>query len=119
MRQIRLRPPARRDLFLISIESLERFGPEAQHRYTLLVDAALRDLAAKPDKSGTHTGPELSAGVHLYHLRHSRKSLGKAERVGAPRHLIAYQYDDKELIVLRVLHDSMDVDAQLSETREE
>ncbi len=37
-------------------------------------------------------------------------------RVQNPRHIVAYTFDSDTLRVLRLLHDSMDISAQLEES---
>jgi plasmid stabilization system protein ParE len=55
-----------------------------------------------------------AGGVHLCAIRPGRAQLPK-DRVGHPRHLIAFSFDASELRILRVLHESMDVEARLGD----
>lgn len=85
----------------------------AADRYRRLVAAALHDLRVDADRAGVQT---LSAsGAKLYHLRHSRHRLGPGRTVTRPRHLLAFRIVDGGVVILRVLHDAMDLPEHLED----
>ncbi|MCH9826759.1 MAG: type II toxin-antitoxin system RelE/ParE family toxin [Gammaproteobacteria bacterium] len=69
----RLSAAAQADLINILAWIHERFGESARERYEALVVAALRDIAAQPDRAGSIERPELGEGVRSWHLRLSRE----------------------------------------------
>lgn len=112
MKTVRIARRASGDLDAIFRTSEAQHGSEAAERYRALVAAALRDLAAAPARPGVIVyAPR--AGIHLYHLRHSRSSLPADVRVRRPRHLIAFRLEGDVITVVRVLHDAMDLPRRL------
>ncbi|HKX45920.1 MAG TPA: type II toxin-antitoxin system RelE/ParE family toxin [Planctomycetota bacterium] len=96
MRELRIRPLARADLEQVWSYTLERWGVEQADRYLRGIGVVLRLLAEHP-----------ALGRDESKLReHYRSYL-----VG--RHVIYYVFDDATLSVVRVLHCSLDRDAQL------
>jgi len=68
---------------------------------------------------GSRDASEISAGLRLFHLRHAKLDLETAS-VGRPRHFIAYRHAGPDLVVVvRVLHDAMNLPAKLAETDDE
>ena len=116
MRRLEVALAAELDLAAIFDHSTENFGPRARQRYEDLVEAALVDLLADPLRLGSLDRPELAANVRTYHLRHSRPHRkAKGATVSNPRHLIAYEFDESHVLVLRVLHDAIDLASRLDE----
>jgi toxin ParE1/3/4 len=113
VRFVRLTAHARQDIAAIYEYSLETFGDAARNRYELLINSALRALAEDPSRAGIQSRAELDDGVLLYHVRHARMHLPRGARVGAPRHYILFRADEEKIVVLRILHDAMDVLAHL------
>ena len=100
----RLSAAAQADLINILAWTHERFGESARERYEALVVAALRDVAAQPDRAGSIERPELGEGVRSWHLRLSRERARLATGiVRRPRHFLIYRMDNG-----RVLHDAME-----------
>jgi toxin ParE1/3/4 len=108
---LRLSHCAEEDIVSILSWSLKRFGTAAQRRYESLLTVALSALCADPERYGSNERPEFGAGVRTYHLRFSRDEAWVPEgTVHRPRHLIVYRITSRrELQVIRVLHDSMEV----------
>lgn len=68
------------------------------------------DIAADPDRAGSHDRPELTDAARTYHLRRSRDRVGKAVgRVHRRRHFLLYRVRDGRVEIGRVLHDGMDL----------
>ena len=106
---------AEADLAEIFNTSAEDFGPSARRRYEDLVGAAFADLLADPARLGSRDRADLRPNLRTYHLRYSRARSGAKGRVAKPRHLIAYKFDDTRVLVLRVLHDAMDLSRHLGD----
>ena len=110
MLRYRLSEAAQGDVINILAWTHEQFGDVARRRYESLIVAALRDVAAQPDRSGSLARPELGAGVRSWHLRLSRNHVsGGAPVVRRPRHFLVYRVEPDLLVVGRVLHDAMEL----------
>jgi toxin ParE1/3/4 len=106
----RLSPAARKDIRDILTWSKENFGVSAAARYRALLEQALRDIEADPDRPGAQARPELMVdGLCTYHLFLSRRRVGGIA-VKSPRHLVLYRYSsDRGLEIGRVLHEQRDL----------
>jgi toxin ParE1/3/4 len=102
---------AEQDLADIFDHTAEQFGAASRRRYEALIATALEDLRRDPLRIGTKDRAELGEGVRTYHIRHSReRGLKPDRRVRSPRHILVYQLPDpNSLLVLRVLHEAMDL----------
>ena len=110
MLRYRLSDAAQSDVIDILAWTHDQFGEAARLRYERLIVAALRDVAAQPDRPGSIARPELGAGVRSWHLRLSRDHVGRAaEVVRRPRHFLVYRCEPALLVVGRVLHDAMEL----------
>ena len=110
MRRLVVSPPARRAFKSILAHSRKRFGSGIEQRYRWLFVRAFADLRADPARRGVRV---VEDGLYLYHLRFSRTGLAPGERIARPRHLIAFRYDDEEVVVLQLLYDGMDLPSRL------
>jgi toxin ParE1/3/4 len=113
LRKFRLLERARLDVRIIHTHTEERFGAGVRARYERLINAAFRDLCENPARPGVKSRAGLPAHVRLYHIRYSRERVAKRGRVARPRHLIVFRADDEWIEILRVLHDSMDLERHL------
>ncbi|WP_420471781.1 type II toxin-antitoxin system RelE/ParE family toxin [Brevundimonas sp. FT23042] len=113
MRRLVLTTDARADVFAVLRESRLNFGPAARARYRLLIEAAYRDLCEDPQRPGVRMSAELPTNVRLYPIRHSRARLPAGDRVGQPRHVVAFRCDEARVEVLHLLHESMDLPTRL------
>ena len=104
---------AKLDIDDILIQSRSLFGEAAADRYRRLIDRALNNLVADPSRNGVSAEPALSALVRLYPLRVANYGAERNERVSRPRHVLAFSHDSAEVLILRVLHERMDVGSQL------
>ncbi len=110
MFRYRLSDAAQADVIDILAWTQVQFGEARRLRYESLIVAALRDVAAQPDRPGSIERPELGAGVRSWHLRLSRGHVGTgAEVVRKPRHFLIYRVEPALLVVGRVLHDAMEL----------
>ena len=98
MTRVRLLPKAQEDLADIWRYTLDSWGEDQAFKYTDDLDAAFSRLADQPLIPRERI--EFSPPVRIVH--HAS-------------HLIVYLVDDQGIIVIRVLHENMDVDAQLGE----
>ena len=116
MRRLELTKAAAIDLADLLGRSVDMFGLHARRRYEALIEAAFAELRANPSCLGSLDRPDIGPGLRTYHLRHSRSHLNPSgAAVGHPRHLIAYEFDDIRVLVLRVLHDAMDITRHLGD----
>lgn len=114
----RLSTTAQSDILDILAWSHARFGEEARKRYEALIIAALRDIAAQPDRTGSLERPELGIAVRSWHLRLSRKHCStSAGEVRSPRHILIYRMESDMVVVGRVLHDAMELERHLDPER--
>ena len=110
MFRYRLSDAAQADVIDILAWTQVQFGEARRLRYESLIVAALRDVAAQPDRPGSIERPELGAGVRSWHQRLSRGHVGTgAEVVRKPRHFLIYRVEPALLVVGRVLHDAMEL----------
>lgn len=114
MKRVEITGPARRDLAAIFATSEDRFGREAADRYRRLVESALRDLREAPEHGTLRSAESLPADIRLYHLRHSNRRTAGARKVGRPRHVLVVRIETDKLVLLRVLHDAMDITRHVS-----
>ncbi len=93
------------------VRSRQQFGTEAERRYRSLIKTALRDLAAEPTRIGVKAVPG-HAGTMSYPLSMSRSHAGSAsDKVRLPRHVAYFRLLDADtLLLIRLRHDSMDID---------
>jgi toxin ParE1/3/4 len=107
MRRHQLAANARAEIRNLLKTSSRIFGPRARRDYKALIDRAIRLLCGDPKRPGVQQREGLPDGVFLFHLRHAR---GRGASPKQPRHFIVFTYDDESLTILRVLHDSMDIE---------
>jgi plasmid stabilization system protein ParE len=113
LRRLDITARARRDTAAALRDSLRNFGPVAVDRYILLIDQAYVDLRADPARHGVRTAAETSSDIRLYPLRLSRTRVAPEDRVGQPRHIVAFRCDDERIEIIRLLHDGMDMPRRL------
>lgn len=113
MKKVEYAVPAAIDIDEILADSEAEFGPRTAARYQQLIDQAIAALAANPERIGVRQNPDTPANVHWLHLRTVRTMAPPGERIGKPRHLIVFTVTGTRIVILRVLHDSMDIPAQV------
>jgi toxin ParE1/3/4 len=109
---ITISAPAERDLRDIFLWSETEFGGVAADRYEVLIAQALADIAENPYRPGAKHRDDLLAGIYTYHLVSSR-NLVPEDRVKSPRHFLIYRVLANRIEILRVLHDSRDLDRHI------
>lgn len=113
MRRLEVSRAAEREIDELLAYSELRFGERAADRYRLLIDVALADLRTEPTRLGVTSLPGIPADLRLYPIRHSRARVASADRVGHPRHVIAFRFDEAKVVVVHLLHDGMDLPGRL------
>jgi toxin ParE1/3/4 len=110
-------PKARGDIASILAWTEENFGPLTLKRYAKLIATAIEQIAENPERAGSSHRPEIAANCRTYHLYCSRKSAGLAgDRIRHARHLLLYRVTGSNALEIgRVLHESMDFQANLPE----
>ncbi len=117
MQGVRFTGPAQSDLASLLAYPQDQFGKGAAERYEALIAQAVLDLAEKPERRGSVARPEFGKSVRTYHLRYSRRMRGNV-LVQRPRHLLLYQATGSgTVMILRVLHDAMEISRHLSPDR--
>lgn len=96
MRAISLRPKARQDLERIGDYTLEQWGERQEEIYLGMINQAFTSLIEDPEKGRAVN--DLAPGLRKF-------SVG--------RHMIFYLYSEREIDVVRILHQSMDFDRHL------
>lgn len=107
---LRFLPAARKDLTNVLKWSVENFGEAAAARYKRLLSVALSEIAANPSLDGSYEVRGLQPGIRLYHLRHSRpRAAVDGFLVKSPRHFVAYLVRETDTVIVRVLHERMEI----------
>ena len=113
MRRLEVSPDAEHEIDDLLAWSELKFGVRAADRYRRLIDVAFVDLLSDPDRPGVGTQPGIPADLRLYSIRHSRARVPREERVGQPRHVIAFRFDESKVEIVHLLHDGMDLPGRL------
>jgi len=110
----RLSAAAREDIVQILAYTEVNFGEIARARYERLLIAALRDIAADPERVGSIARAELGNKIRSYHLRYSRdRARTEHGIVLRPRHFLLYRMMPQIIGIGRVLHDAMELQRHL------
>lgn len=113
---IRYFPAARHDIKNALKWSAENFGIGALERYKRLLAVAIAEIHADPRLLHSYELPGFQAGIRLYHIVHSRKrAVVHGEMVGSPRHFVAYMVANGDTVIVRVLHDRMEIARRIEE----
>lgn len=113
MRRLDVSHQADLELTDILRHSESMFGALAADRYRLLIQTAYRDLCEDPGRPGVKALAGISGDIRLYSIRHSRHRVSITDRVGQPRHVIAFRHDDARVEIVRLLHEAMDLPRRL------
>ncbi|WP_428154683.1 type II toxin-antitoxin system RelE/ParE family toxin [Brevundimonas sp.] len=108
MTAINITAPARKDIDRLLALSLKSFGETASDRYRSLVLRGLITIRDDPKGPKVRTLNLARQDVLSLHLRSIQS------QVRRPRHRLIYTVDNETVIVLRVLHDRMDLNAAFS-----
>jgi toxin ParE1/3/4 len=114
-RELQITTPALEDLSDIFSWTEDHFGQPARMRYSSLIELASQEILNTPDRLGCKLAYEDAENIYAYHLRYSSSRLPKTSKVAKPRHFLIFTLAPQKLMVLRVLHDSMDIEHILSE----
>lgn len=105
---MRLSAAAALDYSDIARWTLEQFGTEQARAYSELLDGVLIELHAGPNTPGARPRVDLPQGFFALHASRGRRKA---------RHFIVFRYnrdaDEKYVEVVRILHDSMDLQRHL------
>jgi toxin ParE1/3/4 len=114
--QVHLSGQTRRDIAAILKRSLQEFGEAASLRYQALIQQALCDIGADPERPGSKERPELMIkGARTWHLALSRTGVS-GPGVKEPRHFILYRRREDGIVeVARILDHSRDLQRHLPE----
>lgn len=101
---LRLASAAETDIRQILRWTTRHFGAEQARNYRATLSAALQVLYAGPEHLAVKQRDEILPGLKSLHVRCTGR---------AGRHLILFRADTPFIDVLRILHDSMDVQRHL------
>jgi len=114
---IRYFPAARQDIKNTLKWSAENFGNAALDRYKALLAVAIAEIHADPKLLHSYEEPGLQPGIRLYHIRHSRKRAAVQDQiVGNPRHIVVYMVVSADTVIVRILHDQMELAQRVAES---
>ncbi|MBV5914642.1 type II toxin-antitoxin system RelE/ParE family toxin [Pseudomonas aeruginosa] len=117
MAKYRISHDAQADIVDILRFTHNRFGDAARRCYQALIGTALEAVATDPLRLGSISREELGAGLRSIHLVYCR-SMPNVGKVVRPRHFVFYRVaTDQVLEVVRVLHDSMELERHLARNR--
>jgi toxin ParE1/3/4 len=109
-------PAARNDITEALAWSAVNFGAAAGKRYQKVLSVAITEIAANPELTHSQQLPGLQPGIRLYHLKHSRaRAAVQGQIVRKPRHFIAYKLIGDDVVIVRVLHERMEISRQLED----
>jgi toxin ParE1/3/4 len=94
------------DFSNIAAWTSENFGDRHAEAYVDAMLDALEELSANPFQARSRARDEIGPGLRTLHL-------SKRGRRG--RHLFLYRTEDNAVVVLRILHDSMEISSHLPE----
>lgn len=112
MRKLIVKPRALSEQRQTLQHSRRKFGMRAARAYEALLRRAFQLLRADPARAGVMQIDELGSDYRLFHIRHARTRGASPKQA---RHIIVFTYDDTTLTILRVLHDSMDIEQRAGE----
>jgi plasmid stabilization system protein ParE len=107
MRRLVIEPPALKEMRGLLRWSRQVFGSEGARNYEKLMRRAYDLLRDDPARPNVQRREDLPRAPYTFHLRHAR-TRGAAPKQA--RHIIVFTYDDTSVTILRVLHDSMDIE---------
>lgn len=115
--EVIIAPKARSDITSILAWTEDNFGPRTSKYYPKLIATAIEQIAENPERAGSSQRPEIASHCRTYHLYFSCKTAGRAgARIRQPRHFLLYRVTESNIVEIgRVLHDSMDLQANLPE----
>lgn len=103
---MQLAAAAQSDYDNILLWTLERFGERQMRVYSDVIDDALAALKDGPSRIGVKTRDNIAPGFFTLHVARNRHK---------GRHFILFRVEQQQSVidVLRILHDSMDIERHL------
>ena len=112
--------PARNDIDDIATYTTDRYGAKHADAYGSVLERALEAIRDDPFCPGSRDRTEdaNSNGLRSYHIALSNDPA--VTDVKSPRHLILYtEPKDNVIIVVRIIHDSRDIERHVSPDRQQ
>jgi plasmid stabilization system protein ParE len=114
LNRLRITAAAQADIDILLLDGEETFGYETARRYRLLLDEALNRVRADPERVGAPSRLAPGSDLRIFPLRLARLRNRPADRIGRPRHVLVYRAVSDVVLLVRVLHESMDIPSHLS-----
>jgi toxin ParE1/3/4 len=93
------------DIEAISDWTVDRFGPRQAGQYLDAIKSALTRVRKDPFDVASRARGDLLSGWRTFHLGRVRRRA---------RHVVLYAVTDEQIVVLRILHERMDVASQVA-----
>jgi toxin ParE1/3/4 len=104
---LRISATARRDIEDVLAYTLAQFGERKRAEYRLLIQLALADIRADPNKTPAKRRPELHRDARTFHIARAGRRA---------RHFLLFRVVDGEIVEIgRLLHDAMELRRHLPE----
>jgi len=97
----KLLPEAEKDLENIWLYTVQEWGAEQALTYIDQIDEGFQLLADNPNIAPSYR--EFNPTVHIHHQN---------------KHLIVYLVESNKIVILRILHESMDIGSQLNSSNQ-
>ena len=113
-RSLRQTEPSNKDIAAIWEYTSRTYGVEQADAYIDVLSQAFRDIQEYPERPSSQGRPDLGDCVRSFHIKNSTRR--SSSEIKAPRHIVFYslKYDD-EIVVLRVLHERMDIERHIAD----
>lgn len=104
--KVRLSDTAETDFEGILLWTADRFGEEQAHLYKGVLRSAISSLREGPSIAGARRRPDIAKGLHSLHA---------ARNGNRARHLLLFHVvGEMRIEIVRILHDSMDLQRHLT-----
>lgn len=106
------------DIASIREYTLKNYGSVATKAYLDLLRQTFKDLLSDPFRPGSKERPDIAPLIRSYHISLSKRRTS-SNFIKKPRHIVFYFLSKPdEIVVLRILHDSADLQRHLPSSKE-
>ena len=109
---------AETDITRIRDYTLKNYGSVATKAYLDLLRQTFKDLLSDPFRPGSQDRPDIAPHIRSYHISLSKQRTS-SRIIKKPRHIVLYFLPKPdEIVVLRILHDSADLQRHLPSSKQ-